>query len=204
MPPIRSGIITLKSKIESVTREAGILRYCEAEPGCTYSQESAKFQPRNFARHIAALHPRIYNLLDLGDPVPEEPTRRRTRPPVEPTDYALVRVNKQRVIGGVIKLMTKHSLPFNALNWEGMKDILGPQLDPFKVSLTNRNAPELVGQVRQSVDDIIRQEISGKFISLKFDIVSKHNRSMLGVNAQFYKNITLCKRTLGTYTIHIK
>lgn len=200
MDSIKGNYISLKKKIEKVSKVIDKIHQCAAEPGCTYSQ--TRFIPRNFARHIGSFHPKVYNLLELGEPVPEDGEKKRNvKSMEEPTDYVLVRIKKQRVVGGAIKLVTKHGLPFNSLNWEGMKDILNHQLSAFKINLNNKNIPRLIGRVRDSVDDIIRDEVNGNFVSLKFDIVSKHNRSFLGTNVQFYKNTELCKRTLGKYTI---
>lgn len=82
-----------------------------------------------------------------------------------------------------------------------MRDILDHQLAAFKMTLNNKNMPQLVGRVRDNIDVIINNEVRGQMLSLKYDIVTKRNRSMLGVNVQFFKNTDLCKRTLGIYAI---
>ena len=153
---------------------------------------------------MASKHPEFLQV--LGIELPDTPTKAkkiRSVSPQLPGKTAVVRVSKERLLGGVIKLFTKHSLPFNALNWEGVHDILDPQLEPFGIKLNNRNISEYLATVRTTIDHIITEEVDGQMVALKFDSTTKRYRSVLGLNAQFYKNFILLKRTLGKLLIRL-
>lgn len=43
----------------------------------------------------------------------------------------------------------------------------------------------------------LSREMKNQIISIKFDCASKYNQNFLSVNAQYYKNRSLCLRHLG-------
>lgn len=135
--------------------------------------------------------------MKLGERVAATDTQ-RTSAVVKKTDSAMVKVVKQRVVGGLIKLVAKHCLPFNVVTYDGgIHDLVDHQLKPFNIVVNNKNITEYVEQVRNSVDELIAQEVKAKIVSIMFDMTTKRYRSFLGLNVQYYKNTELIKRTLG-------
>lgn len=196
MPPVKKDSeVPLKNKVLSVVRFENDKYHCAAEDKCTHKQ--ATFNQHNFARHIKTFHPKVYNLLELGKQVNDTGTPKNNAAIVKKTDSAMVKVTKQRIVGGLIKLVTKHRLPFNVVSYEGIHDLVDHQLKPFNMVVNNKNIPEYVDQVRKSIDELIAEEVKGKIVSIMFDMTTKRYRSVLGLNIQYYKNTELIKRTLG-------
>ena len=77
-----------------------------------------------------------------------------------------------------------------------MQEILGHQLATFELVLNNHNVTEYVAKLQKSINEIIKSEVHGELLSLKFDTCTKHHRSVIRVNVQFLKNPTMIKRTL--------
>jgi hypothetical protein len=66
--------------------------------------------------------------------------------------------------------------------------------------VNSHNIVELVGKAGQGIRNLIKNELKNRLISIKLDIASRHGRSMLAINTQFYssdkKEIVI--RTLAT------
>lgn len=190
---------TLKERVLGIVKKVAGKYICDAHPECLYSQ--ATLVPHNFARHIGALHPEIYNLLDLGEPLSEEEiVKRKSKTPTKESqqdDHAMVKISKRRLLGGIVKMVTIHHQALNILNWDGFRDVIDPLLDAFGIHVNNKNIAEYVCRVRTEIDGIIKSEVQNQMVSIKFDPTTKRYKSVLGVNVQFFKGTTHVKRTLG-------
>nr|XP_029732038.1 uncharacterized protein LOC115268145 [Aedes albopictus] len=166
---------------------------CTLEPNCTYMQKV--FRSQNFARHFRIAHPSAYNLLCIGEPSLNKDDN--------PDPSVVIRTSKQKVVGGIVKIHTLHGLPFEAVEWEGFRDILEPQLKAFDLKINRHNVTEYIKTTDDGIDWLIKQELAGLTVSLKLDIVSKMYRSFLGVNCQYVSNHgIIIKRTLGIIELH--
>lgn len=186
--PTKKSVVLAHTKQIVINAEKMVA--CALEPNCSYTQKV--FRSQNFARHFRLTHPSAYNLLCIGEP---------TLKADGTTDPAIIiRTSKQKVVGGVVKLHTLHGLPFNAVEWEGFRDILEPQLKAFNLTINRHNITEYIKTTADGIDWLIKQELAGVTVSLKLDIVSKMYRSFLGVNCQYVSNRgIITKRTLGMY-----
>lgn len=185
----RRGIADI---IESVTKKLAYGGFrCAAVENCSYTQ--ATYSVGNLKRHIQKLHPREYEILNLG-------TSQSNAHPAERQDPKIsVRMSRERLFGGVIKCVSLHGLPFSFIHLEGIKDLVDPYCEALKVSINDKNVHQYLGKVASAIDTIIKDDVCGKMISLKIDAASKMYRSVLGINAQLiteegeYKKLTLGK-----------
>lgn len=203
MPPKRKSDgksePTLKSKVMAITKnvENGVV--CNIDSECNYKQTT--LNSHNFSRHVASRHPEIFNIMELGDPIPQEVIdKHRSKTTAQANsddDIAWVKVSKQKTLGGLVKLTTKHGLAFLAMNWDGLRDLVDHQLKPFDLHINNRNIIEHVKKVRAEIDKEIQSESRNEMLSIQFDTTTKQYRSVIGVNYQLYVGNKLVKRTMG-------
>ncbi|XP_062698896.1 uncharacterized protein LOC115266423 [Aedes albopictus] len=172
---------------ESVTR-------CILEDGCDYIQKV--FRQSNFERHFRLCHPVAFDVLGIGPP-----SEKSSSPNTEPA--ISIRMTVQRLLGGIVKLVTVHGLPFEAMEWEGFTEVVGPLLKAYNLTINRHNITKYVAKAAEGVNWMISQEVNGRMISLKLDIVSKMYRSMLGINCQYINNSgVVTKRNLGIIELH--
>lgn len=174
---------------ESVTR-------CILEDGCDYVQKV--FRQSNFERHFRLCHPVAFDVLGIGPP-----SEKSSSPNTEPA--ISIRMTVQRLLGGIVKLVTVHGLPFEAMEWEGFTEVVGPLLKAYNLTINRHNITKYVAKAAEGVNWMISQEVNGRMISLKLDIVSKMYRSMLGINCQYINNSgVVTKRNLGKWLKHVQ
>lgn len=100
-------------------------------------------------------------------------------------------------MGGLVKLCTLHNCPFSSMEWEGIRDIIDPILDAFKIVVNRHNIAKTIGDTSNAIIEIIKNEVKLQLLSLKFDCTTKMTKSVLGVSVQFYKDLNLVSRALG-------
>lgn len=185
--------------IESYTQEVVIngecVYRCVLEDGCDYLQKV--FRPSNFERHFRLCHPMAYDLLNIG-PLAGKSTSPNTEPAIT------IRMTVQRLLGGIVKMVTIHGLPFEATEWEGFQEVVGPLLKAYNLTINRHNITKYVSKAAEGINFMISQELKGKMFSLKLDIVSKMYRSMLGINCQYINNSgVVVKRNLGEFISYL-
>lgn len=192
----KSGCFSHEAILKAATVEVLNEGYKCGIQGCSYVQKTWKTS--NFVRHFKTLHPRDYNLLNLGDPVSEEQPpekKKRSDPSVS------VAISKVTFIGALVKLVTIHCLPFASMMWNGLRDIINPLSKALNVVINSHNIRDYVDRTSQNIKQIIKTEVEGKFVCFKVDAASKLYRSVLGVNCQYVLDGQLVKRTLGNYKL---
>lgn len=176
---------------------------------CTVS-ENCSYRPKkviiaNCIRHIRDQHPEEYNILNLGKRLSEEEIqtsllKKRSRIASTNDESHLVRINRQKVVGGLLKVVAFHDCGFKSMEWEGIRDIVDPILESFKITINRHNVGELLRRTCAGMEESIKQEVAGQMLAFKFDMTTKMNRSVLGVSCQFYKEVKLINRCLGKYS----
>ncbi|XP_021709861.1 uncharacterized protein LOC110679476 [Aedes aegypti] len=137
-----------------------------------------------------------YDLLNIG-PLAGKSTSPNTEPAIT------IRMTVQRLLGGIVKMVTIHGLPFEATEWEGFQEVVGPLLKAYNLTINRHNITKYVSKAAEGINFMISQELKGKMFSLKLDIVSKMYRSMLGINCQYINNSgVVVKRNLGIIELH--
>jgi hypothetical protein len=69
--------------------------------------------------------------------------------------------------------------------------------------INNRNIGDFITKTASSVRKMIMEEVKGRIVSIKLDLASRHHRSMLGINIQYYSRVskTIIIRTLACLEI---
>lgn len=93
---------------------------------------------------------------------------------------------------GIIEMVAVHSIAFSC--FEKVSGILEKALN---AAVNRRSVTSLVGDVAKVIREMLVADLIGKFICLKFDGVSRNNRKILGINAQYIKNGQVVIRTLS-------
>lgn len=196
---MESKFPSTSEKIRERFQRNGNVYPCTVGEDCTYAPSMLNIS--NCTRHAKEQHPVEYNVLGIGKRLSDEEVqfylkRKRSRT-TAPDETCSVRLSKQKVVGGLIKLVTLHSCPFASLTWEGLRDIVDPILEAFHVTVNRANIPEFVAKTCKAVDAVIQTEASNQLLSFKFDCTTKMNRSVLGLSMQYYKELVLVSRCLG-------
>lgn len=96
----------------------------------------------------------------------------------------------------LVQLVSVNGRPLQIVNDSPMKEILGMAAN----SAENFSKRQLKNDIDSIADDVKRsivEEIKEKSVSLLLDIVTKYNRSFLGVNIQYVHADKLILRTIG-------
>jgi len=118
--------------------------------------------------------------------------------PIEKKKKFDISLNENEVKEACVQLVTTEKMPFSILDSQPFKTLTGQIFTGLGISpITSKNVMQHVAQKYDIVKAKIKKELKGRVISLKIDTASRHNRGMLGVNAQFYENKEICIRTLA-------
>lgn len=134
-------------------------------------------------RHISSFH---HELMPNVCP----PRKRKRHGPNRVSNISIIRRH-------IVELVTVHGRPLKILNDAPMKSILQMALTKQNVSFTIPKLREDIHTIAADVKQTIKDEMREKTVSLMLDIVTKYNRSYLGVNVQYIYNNKLVVRTIG-------
>lgn len=94
-----------------------------------------------------------------------------------------VEISEKELIDACVELVTKNGCPFAALQYSGFQKIMAPILAGLNTKL-KINAENIKKHVSKLADDIkvkIKNETCQKLISIKLDIATRCDRSILGI-----------------------
>lgn len=90
------------------------------------------------------------------------------------------------------------NIPYRIFNDEQFfKKIILPYELIFKTNLNSKNIVSNIENVCNEIKKIISKRVENKLISLKVDIATRANRSILGINIQYINNFKICIHTIG-------
>ncbi|XP_055534605.1 uncharacterized protein LOC129724041 [Wyeomyia smithii] len=159
---------------------------------CDYKQKQDRYVTGNYIRHMRTEHRALSKaagllLEDTNDEKKRKVVRRKIP----------VAIDRQSVAAAVVKLVTIHHLPLQAVQWEGMQILLKPICDALGTSLNRSVSQSYVSLVANAVRELITQEVKCRLISIRIDSASRQNRLVIGVHSQFAVNGEIVVRTLG-------
>ena len=88
-------------------------------------------------------------------------------------------LSKEEVEMAAIEPVTINSLPLSVFEKSGISKLLSPMLDKLGLTLNRSNIRDLVIHQANVLREQIAEEVTGKLISLKFDIASRKERGFL-------------------------
>lgn len=107
-------------------------------------------------------------------------------------------VSEKNLWDGCIE-MAASGYPLSFITNNGFKKIIAPMTK--KLNISNQfNVPNLKLKIKECADAIkseIIDDVKNKFVSLKVDGVTRHSKSLLGVNIQYIKNGKIVVKTLA-------
>lgn len=140
----------------------------------------------NLSRHLSVAHREVYFELmaDKAEPV---------------------QIKRLKLLQHCTEIVSVNGRTFSALQDSGFVKIIRKFLDEFKnancpLNLSDHNLTEVKNYLRNTaskIRDKIKAEVKGRPLSLLCDIVTKHNRHLLGVSIQYTINGQLKIRSIG-------
>lgn len=113
-----------------------------------------------------------------------------------------ISLEPKELVKACVEIVTVNGRPLRALEDSGFRKIIDPILKSFakndiKLTINKQNIHDDIQSYNDLLKNKIKEDIKDKIISLKFDIASKHNKSILGINIQFIKDDQLKIVTIG-------
>lgn len=158
-----------------------ICRFCTAHTAFANHESNLK-------RHIAIHHPieAAQNGIKIKT-VSEEPPAKRAK-----------RLSKTGFIKGCVEYIVMQLTPYSFFNTETTRELFNIHTSHFDITINASNVAKCVQQTADEIRKIIKIELQDKLVSIKLDIASRYNKSVLGVNVQFY---SLTERKLVIRTL---
>ncbi|GLV36174.1 hypothetical protein CBL_21482, partial [Carabus blaptoides fortunei] len=121
------------------------------------------------------------NIQDESSPSPQGTLAKFAK-----SEFVKVKLNKEIVREACIELITVNGCSFEMLEYSGFQKILNPIVTAIdnNFSVNSENIKLLIPETALKIIAQINRVLKKKMISLKIDIASRLNRSILGINAQ--------------------
>lgn len=105
-----------------------------------------------------------------------------------------------------MNLAVTKPLPLTFFDDENFKEILAIHEDGAKITINSTNIKNYIEKTSDNIKSIIHNEVKDKLFSIQFDTASRHGRSFLGINIQYYSKIErkIVVRTLGVIELNEK
>ncbi|XP_046868428.1 zinc finger BED domain-containing protein RICESLEEPER 2-like [Drosophila willistoni] len=131
----------------------------------------------NLRRHLTIKHGDIFNEWSKsGDSQVQESVKKRK------ISYL---TSEESIISSIIKIVTTDGKPFLFLDSEGFMDIMNPIYSSLGMNpITSRNVINFVKVKEHSIKENIKALVKDKLVSLKIDVATRMDKSILGVNLQ--------------------
>lgn len=141
---------------------------------CTLCRKSINGTKRsNLLAHLKSVHRDIYeSKINIQNPEND------------------VKVERLKCMQHLVELVTVNKMPFNLLLKYGFQNLIAEKLNTFDeagigINLNYSNLQEIkrhLGESAMKIRNAIISEVQNKLVSLSVDIVSKNNRSILGIH----------------------
>lgn len=115
------------------------------------------------------------------------------------SEFLKVKLNKEIILKACVELITVNGCSFEMLEYSGFKRILNPIVTAIdnNFSVNSENIKLLIPETAFKIIAQISAALEKKMISLKIDIATQLNRSILGINAQLITDGKINLFTLG-------
>lgn len=100
-----------------------------------------------------------------------------------------VSLDAEKVRRGCLEMVTIHSLPFKAMDYDGFRRILNPITDTLGINISSNSIKNDVLRCAEQMKNVIVCKTKGKMLCLKMDSATRQNRNILGINVQYINDI---------------
>lgn len=120
-------------------------------------------------------------------------------------DSQTLAVKRMEFIQHCTEIVTANCRAFNCLNDSGFKKLVAEKLDLLKATGfgDGLTAPQYTAvkvyalSLASKIEEQIKDEVRGKFVSIMVDTAKKNNRSILGLSLQYSNNGNIVIRSIG-------
>nr|XP_019552303.2 uncharacterized protein LOC109422126 [Aedes albopictus]XP_019552304.2 uncharacterized protein LOC109422126 [Aedes albopictus] len=186
----------IKNKLLAIVKKTDFDYVCTLGGDCNYKQPLMKFNAGNFLRHMMTHHPADCIRLDLRRLDTEDPP-----PAVKPDEeHVTTKVSKFRFLCGMVRLVTTHGLPLDCVSWQGMEDIIMPQVRTFKMyPMDEAKMRDIVDRTANQMQKMICEGMNGRMVALQLHgTMSRDGQYVVRVTCSFMREDShICRQTLG-------
>lgn len=148
-------------------------------------------KPSNLKRHLSQRHPKLYENL-----FPQENNSKKR------AEIDAFEANQD-----AIEMVTVNGYPFSILNSSGMKGFIKSRVQAIPpegrgLPINRRDIVEQVAHEAKLVKNYIAKQLSGRIVSLMFDVCTITTLSMLGINVPFMIDGKTVCWSLGTIRLN--
>ena len=115
-----------------------------------------------------------------------------------------ITISKEDFKKGMNMTILQNGVPFNVFSSEGIKILTGDLAKHFGLKVNRDSARSQIMALAQQKRAELKTNLQGKLVFLKVDGASRHNRSFLGVNVQFFMNSEITLKTLAAVDNHAR
>ena len=115
-----------------------------------------------------------------------------------------VTISKEDFKKALNMLVLQNGVSFNMFSGDGIEILTRDLAKKFGIKISRENMRQEIQTLAEKKRSDLKSELNGKFIFLKVDGASRHRRSFLGVNTQFFSNGKILIKTLAVIDIHAR
>lgn len=147
----------------------------------------------NWKRHYALIHKQDINEKEI---LSDEDSPQTSAKKIKCNN----RMDKNEFLKCCVGLVTAKNLPFRIFDdRKYFKPLISQWEQKFQTNINSRNIVSLLESFNANIREEIKRRVSNKMISLKVDIATRMDKSILGINIQYIKDFKICINTIGKY-----
>ncbi|XP_023243810.1 uncharacterized protein LOC111641809 [Centruroides sculpturatus] len=150
----------------------------------------------NLERHLKRYHLKEFEeiqqmkkrkLNERNEPNLIESKSQETTKSTANSNYLYVKLERKTLIDACVELITVNGCSLELLEYSGFRKIINPLIEAIgdNFSITLDSIRQMIPDMASKIKSHLIDKIHKKIISLKLDIATKSDRSVLGVNVQF-------------------
>lgn len=151
----------------------------------------------NIQRHLRLMHPVIYNsyLEQKNASKYNDNITKSAEPPHEVRQKCAPK--KSNIELAIVEFFTKCERPLSMLEDRAFKVLAEPAFTTLSVSVNRNSVLELISSYAQKLRAEISDDLSGSLFSLKIDMATKEDITLLGINVQYIKGRSIQIKSLA-------
>lgn len=120
--------------------------------------------------------------------------------------FVNVKICREDILMGCLESVVIDGRSFNLMQGKGLQRILRPIIEGFDhiqtpISTSSEYVQRKGMEAQEAIKQKIKSELRGKLVSLQFDLTTRMNRHIFGVNTQYYIGDVFYVRNLAMRTL---
>lgn len=170
--------------------ESNFKYYCDVPQCGSKIATSRSNKIGNLKRHLKTHHPEIYRI-------------------IEGTKTNHFEIKRLKLIQSCVELVTVNGRPYNLLDDSGFHGAIESILTELeeagcKLTMNSFTIGSYIERVGKLIREKITNDLKNRLINVMADIATKHHRSFLAINVQYYHEGKIILRTIGMVEMHIR